>query len=148
MSSTPTQRAGGGQDGRSRAGQETVALQKMLAAMDLHRAALHQRGANGVGAPVRFVPRGAAGQRHTLGLAHKTHIAQGVHEHAVLVGQHHHALAVAHLLKHIFHDRARVGQQRMAVGQRLAQAGATRMVGGSTAGGRQACGQTAVPRAG
>ena len=47
---------------------KAVALQKMLAAMYFHRRAFGQRRANGVGAPVGFVPRGAAGERHALGL--------------------------------------------------------------------------------
>ena len=92
--------------------------------MDLHGAALDQRRANGVGAAMLFVPRRTARQGHARSLVGKVFVAQGVHQHAPGVGQHHHALAVAHLIKHVFHNGARMRQQHMAGAQGVAQAAA------------------------
>ena len=92
--------------------------------MDLHGAALDQRRANGVGAAMLFVPRRTARQGHARSLVGKVFVAQGVHQHAPGVGQHHHALAVAHLIKHVFHDGARMRQQHMVGAQGVAQAAA------------------------
>lgn len=138
------QLARGRQDGRSRAGEKVVALQKMLAAVHLHRAGLGQRRADGIGAPVGLVPGGTAGQRHALGLVHKVRIAQRVHEHAAPVGQHHHALAVAHLLEQVFHHRPRMRKQLRVAGQHLAQRAAAGVVDGLRPPGGQQAGRHAA----
>ena len=62
----------GGENGGGGAGQDGVALQEMLGAVDLDGAAVGQGGADGVGAPVLLVPGGAPGEGDALGLARKS----------------------------------------------------------------------------
>ena len=138
---------GGRQDGCGGAGQKAVALQKMFCAVHFHGRHFGQRGADGVGAALLFVPRGAAGQGHPFGLAQKVGVTTGVHQRAAGAGQHHHALAVAYLLKQVLHHGARMRQQLLVVAAQLPQGLVFQVVGvAQSPGGQQAAVQAALPR--
>ena len=120
----------------------------MLGPVDFNPAGLDQRGANGVGATLLFVPVGSARQGDPISPAQKIGMTQGMQQRAALVGQDHHALGVAHLFKQMFHHRARMGQQLVVAPQGAAQVGGTGVLGVvQVSGGQQTCGQTAPPRA-
>ena len=115
----------------------------------LDAAGFRQRRADGIGTAVLLVPGRAALQCHSLGLAQKIGIAQRVHQRAQPVGKNDHALGMADLLEKMFHHRARVGEQIMVAGRKMAHvAGAGMGRVGQTPGRREARIQTASPRTG
>jgi hypothetical protein len=102
---------------RGGAGQEAVALEVVLGAMYDHGPALGQRGANGVGATVGFVPQSARAQRDTVSARNKVQVTQAVQQEATRIRQNHQAARVTHLVGHEGHDRAGVRQEVVLAGQ-------------------------------
>ena len=136
----------GRQNWRGRAGEEAVALQIVLAAVDFHLVRLGQRGTDGVGAALVFGPAGAAHERHAFSLVQKLQVTQGVHQHALRIRKDDHALAFPHLLEQVLHDGLGVTEQVVVVLTQALQGGASQVVGAiQTANGRQACVQAALP---
>lgn len=97
----------------------------MFAAVDLHRRAQRQRGADGVGALVALAPGHARQQRHLLRLAQKSGAAGGVEDHAGGIAEQHDAAPVADLLVQAVQFRLSQAQQQ-AIG--LAQGAQRRAV--------------------
>ena len=83
----------------------------MLAAQDGDWGFFGQCGADGVGAALVFVPRGAGRQGNTVGPVNEVGIADGFKEQAVGVGQDHHAARFADLLVDMLHDRPPLSEQ-------------------------------------
>jgi hypothetical protein len=129
-----------------RAGEKVIALQKMLGTVNFNPAGLNQRGPDGIGAAVLFMPGRAATQRHALGLAKKISMAKCVHQSATLVSEDNHALAVPNLFKQEFHHWSRIRQQIVVTSECVTQSGATGMLGlQQTTGWQQTGGKTAPP---
>jgi hypothetical protein len=135
-----TQAAIRGHHRGGRAGQEAVAIQIMLGAVDHHRGLFGQGGANGVGATVLFQPECARAQGHPLGALQKIRITLGVQQHALRVREDDHAARIAHLIKHKLHHGAGLGHKIVFTGQCPAQLsgganrGGDRWVGGGDPG--------------
>jgi hypothetical protein len=129
-----------------RAGEKVIALQKMLGTVNFNPAGLNQRGTNGIGTAVLFMPGRAATQRHALGLAKKISMAKCVHQSATLVSEDNHALAVPNLFKQKFHHRSRIRQQIVVTSECVTQSGAAGMLAlQQTTGRQQTGGKTALP---
>ena len=79
------------QDGRRRAAQHGVLREVVLAAQHHHRAALDQRGADGIGAAQALGPVHAGRERHALGLGQEFGAADLVQDQAARIAQDHHA---------------------------------------------------------
>ena len=143
------QRAGRRHDGRGCTGEETVAIEEVLTAVDLDAADFGQRRADGVGSTVPFVPRDATRERNALGLVQKIGVSQPVHQRAAFIREDHDALAVAHLLEQELHHGPGMREQVLVDRQRVAQFRAAERAGiVEPAHRQQAGGHAALPGAG
>ena len=108
---------------RARAGENPVRVQKMLVRVDDGRLSVDQRGADRIGAAIRFGPRHARTQRDAIGFFDEVAVAETVQDHAVIVGEQHHALRVDDLRVQRLHDRERMRIKRLIAIDELPQRG-------------------------